>query len=281
MRAKKYIIFLFVLFITPIVISEQSNVRRNSRGRIPYPQIQRTHEGAFALALKDPNVYIGVFEHFQADTKLPSGKSILSLPNVMEAMNKFRPLVCVKSIKGTFAEPIIWYNMVSAPIGGNRNSSFILLPGGKCILAVKKTTKEEITGRFGQEMKKYSYINENTFFDVLWYGYGALYLKWPEERKKTEGIEKINPRREAIRRQMEGRDEHEGMIKVPESMVDDLEAIAKAMPSIQKTMKDPNDTAAINKMSLSLKNDLAKSILEKVTSEKEEVPQRQGFFITN
>ncbi len=108
-------------------------------------------------------------------------------------------------------------------------------------------------------MKKYSYINENTFFDILWYGNGILYLKWPE-----------------------GREERKGIVKVNESMIDDLIAIAKEIPSIQKAAKDPNGTAVISKISLSLKNDLAKSILEKVTEEKEETPGLGGRgFITN
>lgn len=256
---KKYIVLLIVLFITPFVISQQSNVRRDSRGRISPPGIPRgaTHEDAFALALKDPNIYIGVFENFQAGTKLTSGESLWSLPNVTQAMLKFIPLVCVKSIKGKFSEPIIWHSIIPAPRGEgsppNRNSSFLLVRDSKYILAVKKTTKEEIIGRFGQEIEKYSYINENSFYDVLWYGYGALYLNWPE-----------------------GREEREGIVKVNESMVDDLEAIAKVMPSIQKTTKDPNDTETINKMSLSLKNDLAKTILEKVITEKEQTPEIQG-----
>ena len=257
MSSRRCIILMFVLFITPIVISQQSNVRRDSRGRILPPGIPRgaTHEDAFALALEDPNIYIGVFENIQAGTKLPSGESLWSLPNVMDAILKFSPLVCVKSIKGKFTEPIIWYCILPAPRGEgsrpDRNSSFVLVRDSKYILAVKKTTKKEIIGRFGQEMEKYSYINENTFFDVLWYGYGALNLKWPE-----------------------GREEREGILKVNESMVDDLEAIAKVMPSIQKTTKDPNDTAAIAKTSENLKNDLAKSIFVKITTEKEEKSEK-------
>ena len=51
-------------------------------------------------------------------------------------------------------------------------------------------------------------------------------------------------------------------------MVADLEAVQKAMPSIQKETKDANDTAVISKTSQALKNDLAKSIFKKVSQKK-------------
>jgi hypothetical protein len=260
MSTKRVIIILLVLILVSIVKSGQSDVQRGriGVGRLP-PGIPSgaTHEGAFALALKDPNIYIGVFEYPSVNTKLLSGKYLWTLPDIGEATNLFSPLLCIKSIKGKFVEPVIWYSILPSPRGEgrptDRNSSFILLKGSKCILAVKKATKEELIGRFGEKIEKYSYINENTFFDVLWYGYGALYLQWPEGKEKPSGVK-----------------------QVPESMVDDLEAIAKVIPLIQKETKDPNDTAAITKMSLSLKNDLAKSILEKATTEKQETPTRRG-----
>ena len=265
MKSKKYIILLFVLFITPIVISGQSEVRLNSRGRISPPGIPRgaTHEGAFALALKDPNIFIGVFEFPPSNTKLPSGEYLWSLPDIREASNKFSPLLCVKSIKGKFVEPIIWYCRLPAPRGEGRPADIngmVYAPDGKWILAVQKTTSEYRIGRFGEEIKKYPYINDDEkLFNILWYGYGGLCLKWPE-----------------------GREEPAGIVRVNDSMVDDLIAIAKEMPSIEKAAKDPNDTAVISKISLSLKNDLSKSILEKVTEEKEETPGAgQGGFITN
>ena len=185
---------------------------------------------------------------------MPSGQRLSELPGYGEARLRFSPLICIKAIKGKFAEKIIWYSRLPSPRGEgrppDRNSLFIAFQGSKWILALQKTTKEEIIGRFGKEIEKYNYINDNTFFDVLWHGYGALCLKWPE-----------------------GRPEREGLKKVPESMVDDLIAIQKVVPLIEKTTKDPNDTAAIAKISQSLKNDLAKSILEKVTTEKEKKPE--------
>ena len=260
MKTNKYIILLIFLLVTPIVISQQSNIRRDRSGRVLPPGIPRgaTHEDAFALALKDPNIFIGVFEFPPANTKLASGEHLWSLPGIGEATNKFSPLLCVKSVKGKFAEPIIWYCSLPAPRGEGRPADIngmVYAADGKWILAVQKTTSEYRIGRFGEEIQKYPYINDdNKFFNILWYGYGGLCIKWPEGREKPAGIVKVN-----------------------ESMVDDLIAIQKVMPLIQKPTKDPNDTETINKMSLSLKNDLAKTILGKITAEKEETPERQGI----
>ncbi len=61
----------------------------------------------------------------------------------------------------------------------------------------------------------------------------------------------------------EGRAESKFLRKVPETMVDDLEAIAKVIPSVQK--KDTNDMKVLLITTLTLKNDLAKSIFEKLS----------------
>ena len=252
---KKYIILLIVLFITPFVISQQSNVGRGriiSSIRMPRGA---TLEDGFVIALKDPNIYIGVFERPPVNTKLSSGEHLYSLPDVGEATNRFSPLLCVKAIKGKFIEPI-WYKRETIVGEGSPrviSNFFVSEPGSVWILAVQKTTKEERINAFGQDIEKYKYINDGTFYNILFYGYGAYCLQWPE-----------------------GTPEREGIKKVPESMIKDLEEIVKVMPIIQKITKDPNDIETINKMSHSLKNDLAKSILEKVTTEKEQTPERQG-----
>jgi hypothetical protein len=246
---KRFMIVILVLLITPIVISEQSNIRRDIiSGRIAPPGIPRgaTHEDAFVRALKDPNIYIGVFERPPSNTKLSSGEQLYSLPDIGEAIHRFSPLLCVKSIKGNFTESVIWYCREPGPRGEgspNSNNIFIAERGSRWILALEKTTSEYRIGRFGDDIKKYPYINnDDVFFNILWYGYGTLCLNWPSGIPEREGIKKVS-----------------------ESMIDDLEAIVKAMPLIQKKAKDPNDTAAIAKTTESLKNDLAKSIFAKLT----------------
>ena len=54
-------------------------------------------------------------------------------------------------------------------------------------------------------------------FRVFRYGYGALCLEWPENKKE--------PRY---------------MVKVTESLVDDFKAIQLVVPCIRKEKKDPN-----------------------------------------
>jgi hypothetical protein len=75
---------------------------------------------------------------------------------------------------------------------------------------------------------------------------------------------------------MHGQDAHASMplrepdslLKVPESMVDDLEAIQKAMTLIRKATRYPNDTVAIAKTSQTLNNELAKTIFSKISRKK-------------
>jgi hypothetical protein len=80
------------------------------------------------------------------------------------------------------------------------------------------------------------------------YGHGALCLKWPEENEKF--YTPPDP----------------DMVKVSESIVDDFEAIQRVMPFTQKKEKDPNEMAAIDNTSKSLKTDAAKSIFTKILS---------------
>ncbi len=179
---KKHLFVLLVLIITPIVISQQSNV---GRGRIiPSIRMPRgaTLEDGFVIALKDPNIYIGVFERPPSNTKLSSGDHLYSLPDVGEATNRFSPLLCIKAIKGKFIEPI-WFNRETIVGSGSPrviSNSFVSEPGSVWILPVQKTTKEERINAFGPDIEKYKYINNDTFFNILFYRYGAYCLQWPE-----------------------------------------------------------------------------------------------------
>jgi hypothetical protein len=246
MNTKQSIIILLVLIMAQIVLSNQASERRIPP---PIPPVGATHEDAFARALNEPNVFIGVFERVDAKSTLTSGEYVFGLPGIGEATNRFSPLKCIKTIKGKFIEPIIWYTTLSAGIVEGRRGQvgtfFIALEKSKWILALEKTTNAYRVGRFGKDIEQYKYINDDTFFNVLWYEYGALCLKWPEGNAESKFLK-----------------------KVPETMVGDLEAIVKVMPSIQKEKKDPNDTASINKTEAALKNDLAKSIYNKVLTQK-------------
>jgi hypothetical protein len=212
------------------------------------------HNETFVDAFKDPNIFIGVFEWASSGIKLFSGETIGDLPGYTAAKIRFNlsALRCVTSIKGKFDESVIFISTFGPPIfeGRPRIPSFIPLSGSKWVLALKKTSSASRLERFGKDIEKYPFLNDRTMFVFFRYGYGALCLKWPE-----------------------GTPEREGLKKVPDSMVEDLEAIVKVMPYIKKEKKDANDTASINKASAALKNDLAKSIFERVSGQK--VPKAQ------
>ena len=85
-------------------------------------------------------------------------------------------------------------------------------------------------------------------YKVSRYGYGALCLRWSKDEKK-------HPQPSYV-------------IKVPESIVSDMEAIQHVIPSVLEKKIDPNDVAVITNTSKALKNDLSKSIFTKVLGDK-------------
>jgi hypothetical protein len=250
MNQYRLLTIIILLIIPSILLGQRINPPKWDLEELNTPY--SNHTETFAEAFKDPNILIGVFESPDkpSDTILSSGESILSQPGYREAANQYilRILHFVKNIKGSFPEPVVVVVGTGlTPMFEGRPIIPPLSPvsGSKWILALKKTSSASRLERFGKDIEKYPFLNDRTMFVLFRFGYGTLCLKWPE-----------------------GRPEQEGIKKVPESMIDDLEAIVKVMPSIQKEKKDPNDTAAIDKTSKALKNDLAKSIFTKVSSQK-------------
>jgi len=258
---RKYIV-LSVLLIMPLVLLGQEKSAKNDSLQPPPSWTKEAREATesnyvetFADAFKDPNIFMGVFElpelsdKFVPTTTLSSGEILEYLPEYGEAMGRFDliKLRCVKPIKGKFDEPVIFVRRDFPPIveAAPRIPAFMPPFGSKWVLALQKTSKEyRISQCGGEEIEKYKFINDRTMFRVFRYGHGALCLKWPDKDKKWT------------------KPEH--LVKVPESIVEDFEAIQRVMPYTQKEKIDPNEIVAIGNTKKALKTDVAKSIFAKV-----------------
>ena len=211
----------------------------------------------FAEAFRDPNIIIGVFQRGSAMDTLVSGGMVARLPGYGEATTKFtlEALRCTRTIKGNFSEAVMFAAGTAAPkVEGKPEVPGFTNPfGSQWVLALEKTTPEARASRFGPEVTKYTWLNDRTTFRLFWSGYGALCLKWPKEDPK-----KPEPKPEYL-------------VQVPDTIVGDFEAIAKAMPHVEKA--DPNAPAAIENVKKTLKSDLAKSIFEKVLTDRNARPQ--------
>ena len=229
------------------------------------------HTDTFVEAFSDPNIVIGVFDINASPDffgKLSDKELENAIHALIESIIRFDlfPLHLVKPIKGEFKESIIFIRPIRAPQFERRPKipNFVPVGGSKWVLALRKTSQSYREEIYGKEIEKYEYLNESTLFRPFRYGYGALCLKWPEQSELPISSRTLMPLKEP-----------EGLLKVPESIVEDLEAIQKAMPLIQKENKDPNDTAALAKTSQTLKNDIATAIFNKVfvdQDKKEETP---------
>ncbi|MBN1973201.1 MAG: hypothetical protein JW787_06150 [Sedimentisphaerales bacterium] len=224
------------------------------------------HIDTFTDAFNDPNIVIGVFDNaalLALYGKLtPEEESIMSQPGIMDtAVMNLVPLHLVKPIKGKFNKSIIFISSIFPPYreGLSQIPHIKFSPGAKWVFALRKTTKEFRIERWGEKIEKYDYLNDDTVFIQFRFGYGALCLKWP--KPDDEGIPPSRPNTTLFV-------EPEGLVKVPESMIEDLEVIEKVIPLLQKENKDPNDTAAIEKTSQALKNNLAKYIFSKLSKKK-------------
>jgi hypothetical protein len=261
---KKHIVLSLMLIVTCVLLGQEKPVKNDPPKLIPLRvkeariAAESNYVETFTDAFKDPNVLIGVFERpkrFPYDTTLSSGENLRDIGS--EILYKFTALYCVKPIKGEFTEPIIFvytfpyiYSSLSArpPI-----PEFYPPPGSKWVLALKKTSREYRIARFSEEIKeieKYKFLNENTLFMPFRYGHGALCLKWPEKKKEPRYL-----------------------VKVPESIVEELKAIQRVFPYTQKEKIDPNESASITKTSKALKSDVAKSIFEKVLADRSQKTQ--------
>ncbi len=220
------------------------------------------HTDTFSDAFNDPNIVIGVFEDAALQTisgNLSAKNKSIILQNSLKAITlNLRVLHLVKPIKGEFSKSLISVSMISPPSRG-RFPTISFAPGSKWILALRKTTKDYCIERWGNEINENEFLNEYSIFTQFRFGYGALCLYWP--KPDDEGIPPSRPNSILFV-------EPKGLVKVPESMIDDLEAIQKVVPLLQKENKDPNDTVAIEKTSQVLKNDLAKNIFLKLSMKK-------------
>jgi hypothetical protein len=245
---KKYIELSLLFLIAPILLFGQEE----PAGRLlkPFPPGSGAVE-TFANAFADPNVFIGVFEYSPKSslTTLSTGDILENIPGYGEACNRFSlsELRCTKPIKGRFVEPVTFISTIIPPIFEARPMLPGFCPhyGSKWVLALEKTSQEYRIYRFGKDIEKYKFLNDHTMFEVLWYGYGALCLTWPEKKEEPPYL-----------------------VKVPESIVNDLEAIQRVVPYAQKEKRDPNEMAALTNTSKALKTDVAKSIFAKVLSGK-------------
>lgn len=263
---KKYIALSLMLIIT-CVSSGQEKPTMDDTPRQPsywlkegWLAAESNYVDTFADAFKDPNIVIGVFdypERFPHDITLSSGEKLFEIPGFWEALPRFTALICVKTIKGKFTEPVIFvytFPLIYRTLYERPPIPWFRPPrGSKWVLALERTSQEYRVARFGDKIEKYKFINDNTLFMPFRYGRGTLCLKWPEKDKKFP--------------------EPLYLVKVPESIVDDSEAIQRVMPYIQKEKVDPSEMTAINNTSKALKTDVAKSIFAKILADRSQKTQ--------
>jgi hypothetical protein len=267
---KKFII-LSLLLIVICVLSGQAKPAENEPTQPPPFWIKESRKAAesnyletFADAFKDPNIFIGVFElpelsdKFVPTTTLSSGEILEYLPGYGEAMVRLNliKLRCVKTIKGKFDEPVIFVRRDFPPVveAAPRIPAFIPPFGSKWVLALQNTSKEyRISQCGGEEIEKYKFINDRTMFRLFRYGHSTLCLKWPDEDKRWT--------------------KPEYLVKAPESIIEDFEAIQRVVPYTQKEKIDPNKVAAIDNIKKALKTNVAKSIFEKVLADRSQKTQ--------
>lgn len=261
---KKHIALFLIFLIVPIISFGQEKPDMNDVPRTP-PVWEKEFEKAacsnyveaITEAFNDPNVFIGVLEkpkllpNSVPATILTSGEILEELPGYWEAMMRtgLIQLRCVKSIKGKFAEPVVF--VIPPPLmrtlHDTRIPVFIPFSETKWVLALQKTSDEYRIARLGTDIKKYKFFNDETVFSLFHWGHGALCLKWPEKQKEPECL-----------------------VKVSEGIVKDLEAIGQAMPHIQKKKLEPVDIAALEKTKHDLKTAHAKSIFDRLMQKRQE-----------
>ncbi|MDH7600303.1 MAG: hypothetical protein QHH07_11825 [Sedimentisphaerales bacterium] len=259
---KKHIVLSLLLVVTCVLFGQDKSAKKDPPEPVPFwltearMAVGSNYVETFAEAFKDPNILIGVFERplelgQVTPTILSSGEILENFPGYLAATRRYslNKLRCVKALKGEPPEPVVLvptflyifrslYDRPPVP-------PFIPVHGSKWVLALKKTSKEYRIARFGDDVEEYKFLNDRTVFSLFRCGHGALCLKWPEEIEQFED-----------------------MVKVPEGIVDDFEAIQRVVTYTQKEKIEPNELDAINKTSKMLKTDVAKSIFAKVLSGK-------------
>ena len=222
-----------------------------TKADLPIPMMAQTAPTkTFAEAFRDPNILIGVFTWpLSPDpTELSSGEILERLPGYYEADSRFslNVLRLEKAVKGKFVEPFILVSTIPAPIIEGRPVApyFGPAPGSRWVLALEKTTREIRTARFGKDIEQYGFLNDNTMFKVLWHGYGALCLQWPDEDKGFHGPSYL--------------------AKAPANIVADFEAIQRVMPLMQKEKMTSKEAATVKSVQTNMETDLGRSIIQTV-----------------
>lgn len=216
--------------------------------------MRSSHAKAFAEALQDPNIMIGVFQVADLTALESFDGDVLELLRQYEtADNRFglRILKRIKSIKGQFEEPIVFFSpQLPARFwnGGPVIPPFVPLRGSRWILAMERTTREKRIALFGDRIEECSFINDKTFFKVHHFGYGTLCLK------RVTGS---SP----------------SALEASEDTVADLEAIQGVASLLSGGRLDPNEMTTVQAVGNSLKTDIARSVLE--TMRRHPTPEHQ------
>ncbi len=226
---------------------------REERGSIirRYAPIYRSSSTAFADAFADPNIVIGVFyrpsysliELEEIDPNLPSEEKIEILRNFRVAGTKFSlvRLQLLKLIQGDMTGPVVYISSMPIMVSSEPYLlTFHPRSESKWILALRKTTPEYRAARFYQDMGKYKFLNDDTFFTVWGHQFGALCLEWPED----SAIE-----------------QPDWVVKVSEDIIDDFKVIQELTTDLKKNRLDPNDAVAMTEM---LETEQAKFIFAEI-----------------
>lgn len=228
----------------------QSAAERGSIFRRQQP-VYSSFRTAFADAFADPNIVIGVFElsspsliqSDEIDPNLPSEKKIETIDHYRAAGINFslRRLRCLELIQGDMAGQYAFISVIPARLAGEPSSVRTFHPylGSKWILALRKTTPEFRAARYSQNIGKFEFLNDDTFFTVWGYQYGALCLEWSEDVFEKP----------------------DWAVKISEDVVDDFKIMYEISTDLRQSRLDPSRAADMAEM---LETEQAKSIFAEI-----------------
>ena len=217
--------------------------------------MESSYAETFAEAFLDPNIVIGVFERVDlswAAMEKSLGEDWAQHVDEFLAITDVYTVIMLrpeKAIAGLSGQPVVFCCPVRASFfmegfGFRRAPLFLPSRGRKWILALERTTHQQRLVQYGEMIADCSFFNDQTFFNVHNFGYGALCL---------EPVGEPNPRNTNV---------------VPEEAILDLENIQKVVSFMNKETRDPNETAAVEAAQAGLQTDIAKSIFEAMLSQR-------------
>ena len=214
-----------------------------------YAPIYRSVSTAFADAFADPNIVIGVFDcpsysliELEAiDPNLPSEERIEILNHFGAAKISFNlmRLRRLELIQGDMTGPDAYISTMPTMVSSGPLLFFHPFPGSKWILALRKTTSEYRVARFHQDMGQYKFLNDDTFFTVWGYQFGALCLEWSEDVFEKP----------------------DWAVKISEDVVDDFKIMYEISTDLRQSRLDPSRAAEMAEM---LETEQAKSIFAEI-----------------